>query len=922
MECRRLLSSVLSYHNDPASIGANLTETMLTPANVNVADFGKLYSTAVDGQVYAQPLYLPGVNVTGGSQTGTHDVVFVATEHDSLYAIDARTGAVLWQDSFLVPEAALTAFGHTVTVSTVPFADIGSGDLQPEIGITGTPAIDASTGYLYLAAKTKQIVDGNTAAPHYVYTLYKVNVQNGVFAGVVIADTTRVTGGYVYNTGPSVFDNLDPNHLGDGVLQQNGQYVVNFNAMRQFNRAAVTLNQGNVYIAFGSHSDDPPYHGWILGYAADSLNATAVFNANPDGTDTGIWQSGGKIAVDPQGYMYVETGNGTFDTTLNAQGFPQYGDYGDSFIKLQVDPTSSATHQNVNGWGLSVADYFTPGNQDSLSYSDQDLGSGGPLVLPETAGSITIGNSDHPDLLVGAGKEGTIYLLDRNNMGHYDPAADQIVQEMNHGVEGAGSYDTPAFYFDGSAARFYYVAPTANAISFTISGGTFAASSASSDFYGNLSGTSSISASGDMNGIAWSIDRYRNELRAYNASDYEDELWTSDQAPAGRDALGTAIKFSVPTIADGQVFVGSDGTLVAYGQLVPHDVTASVIETGNTDQVTLNWAGPPGASGYNIYRGTSPGSEGAIPIASGVTVTSFTDVAVPIGTTYYYEVTAIGAGGESMRSAEVSAPADLLDTITSTTGGDLITLRQDPDGRHVDWSLTSGVTITAFRLPITDPNGLTVTAAPGQDTIALDYAQGDPLPAMLHLDGTFTLNGLPSTGDPLAGHSIDIGRSTVFITYPIAPDPIANIRRYLRNGYANGLWTGGPDAITSSAGTSDYAIGYADSADGTTADAIPNSIELKYTIIGDTNLDGTVDLADLLNLTRNVGRPDSTWATGDMNYDGTTNLADFLSLVREFGRGIPGAQSVSALSGPAGDQVEVRTAAKRGPLALSVISSS
>ncbi|HXE52263.1 MAG TPA: LEPR-XLL domain-containing protein, partial [Tepidisphaeraceae bacterium] len=550
LEQRLLLSAnVLGYHNDQFSTGANLQETALTPANVNINGFGKLYSTPVDGQVYAQPLYVSGLNVTAGSQPGTHNVVFVATERDSLYAMDAQTGAVLWQDSFLVPEDALTSGGNSVTVTTVPYTDVNTTDLQPEIGITSTPAIDLSSGYLYLTAKTKQIVNTDTADPHYVYTLYRVSIASGSFSGTVIADTTynKSSNAYTYNSAPFVYDNLDPNHKGAGVVSQNGQYVINFNALRQLNRAAVTLYNGNVYLAFASHGDNTPYHGWILGYDESSLAPTAVFNANPDGNDDGIWQAGGRIAIDSQGFMYVETGNGAFDTTLNVQGFPQYGDYGDSFIKLALDRSTSSANQNVNGWGLQVADYFTPQNQASLSSSDEDLGSGGPLILPETAGSVTIGSAAHPDLLVGAGKQGMIYLIDRNNMGHFSATTDNVVQEKSGALPAAGSYDTPAFYYDGSAARFYYVAASSSGRSFSISNAAFALSSISADPYGSRDATTSISANGDTNGIAWNIDPGTGQLRAYDASNYANELWTSAQAPNARDTLGTALKFTTPT---------------------------------------------------------------------------------------------------------------------------------------------------------------------------------------------------------------------------------------------------------------------------------------------------------------------------------------------------------------------------------------
>ena len=391
LESRTLLSSVTQYHNDASSTGQNLTEISLTPTNVNSNTFGKLSSTTVDGQVYAQPLYVPSVNITTGPYQGTHNVTFVATENDSLYAIDANTGTILWQQSFLVAEPSLA---NVTSVTPVSSSDVNTTDINPIIGITGTPVIDG--GYIYLAAATKQIVSGIITTPHFVYTLYKVSLSNGTYTSTVIGDTTYNVkySNYTFNSGPYV---LDPQGQGDGevtaMINGASQNVVYFNALRANNRAALTAYDGNVYVSFASHGDNTPYHGWILGFSESSLTPTAVFNANPNGSDTGIWQGGGAISIDPQGYMYVETGNGTFDTTLNPSGFPIYGDYGDSFIKIALDSTTSQNNQNINGWGLKVVDYFTPQNQAALSSADQDLGSGGPLILPATAGSITIGSA-------------------------------------------------------------------------------------------------------------------------------------------------------------------------------------------------------------------------------------------------------------------------------------------------------------------------------------------------------------------------------------------------------------------------------------------------------------------------------------------------------------------------------------------------
>jgi hypothetical protein len=334
-------TDVLSYHDDNSSTGQNLNETVLTPGNVNSNAnlFGKLFAVGVDGQVYAQPLCVAGVNITTGANQGAHNVVYVATEHDSLYAIDADNGTVLWQDSLLHAV-------HGGTVTTVPSSDVNVGNISPEIGITATPVIDAGTGTLYVEAKTKEVASDGT---HYIHQLYAINLADGSFMDggpVVIADSI----GDTYVSGPTV--------QGTGAGSSNG--TVFFDALRQLDRPGLTEANGNIYLAFASHGDNSPYHGWVLSYSASTLQLNGVFNTTPNGSDGGIWQSGGKLAVDAQGNLYFETGNGTFDTTLNSAGMPNKGDYGDSFVKIVVDPTTSPTNQNVNGWGLKAVDYFTP----------------------------------------------------------------------------------------------------------------------------------------------------------------------------------------------------------------------------------------------------------------------------------------------------------------------------------------------------------------------------------------------------------------------------------------------------------------------------------------------------------------------------------------------------------------------------------
>ena len=568
LERRDLLSTdVFSYRNGPTDQGHNANETVLTPANVNANDFGLLNSTPLDGQVYAQPLYVAQVNITTGSQQGLHDVVYVATEHDSLYAIDAHSGQVLWQKSFIDP-------AHGVT--TVPSSDVSMLDMLPEIGITSTPVIDPSTNTLYVEALTKEIIGGQT---HFIHRLHAINLGDGSekFAGPdVLGDTVlNANGSYQYVSGPAV--------NGTGTDSVNG--VVTFNAMIQLQRPALSLVNGVVYVGFGSYSDHANYHGWLLGVNAQTMTTVAAFNTTPNGAAGAIWQSGGSIASDAAGNLYLSTGNGTFDGTLDGNGFPAQHDYGDCVLKLVVDPTSSPTNQNANGWGLKVADYFTPYNTQVLNAQDSDLGSSAPVLLPASAGSAA-----HPHLLLAGSKDGTVFLLDRNNLGKFNPQADQIVQGQ-FGLMPA-AYGPPG-YFNGN---FYFTGFNAHLQSFSVSNAAFSGPTATSpDSYAFPGAISSISSNGGTGGIIWQVEHDTSQLRAYDATNVAKELYTSSQAPNGRDQLGSAIKFSVPVVADGQVFVGTADSLDIYGLLTPPPPTVqfstagqSVNENAGTFSITVS----------------------------------------------------------------------------------------------------------------------------------------------------------------------------------------------------------------------------------------------------------------------------------------------------------------------------------------------
>src|SRR5215469_4578332 len=499
-------AGLFTYRNDTMRTGQNLNESVLTPATVNTTTFGFLFSLPVDGQIYAQPLYVAGLKIGGQ----LHNVVFVATEHDSVYAFDADTpGPPLWQTSFINPAAGIT---------TVPFADQSCADLAPEIGITSTPVIDPNGGTLYVEAKTKE----NGA---YVHRLHALDVTTGAEKIPPVVIQGQVPG------------------TGDG----SAGGIVPFNSLRGMQRAALLLSNNVIYIAFASLCDADPYHGWVFAYDAQTLAQVGIFNTTPIGGRGGIWQSGGGPAADANGNVFVMTGNGTFDGPSPGGN----NDFGDSFLKLAPR-------------ALTQSDFFTPFDQATLEATDADVGSGSPLLLPDQAVGA-------PHLMVSAGKGGTIYLVDRDNMGGFIANGNdqQIVQSIPGAV--GSLFGTPA-YFQNTV---YFLAVRDVLRAFSLSNGKLGTSPASqsSTAFGYPGATPVISANGASNGIVWALQTDQAGfvgpavLHAYRADNVAIELYNSNQAPNGRDNPGPAVKFTVPTVINGKVFVGTQTQLAVFGQL-------------------------------------------------------------------------------------------------------------------------------------------------------------------------------------------------------------------------------------------------------------------------------------------------------------------------------------------------------------------
>jgi len=558
------LAGVFTYHNDLARDGANNQEYLLSSTTVTQSTFGKLFSCPVDGAVYTQPLWVPGVSINGAM----HNVIYVATQHDSVYAFDADANPCLklWQVTLLD-----TLHGATGGEGPLVWSDVGYcyGDIYPEVGVTGTPVIDPVSGTIYLisASEIPGAQSGNCSLPTgtYYHRLHALDITNG-------SERT--------NSPATIAGSVAG--IGDG----SSGGMVAFKSQLHHNRSGLALSaDGTVYVAFAAHEDASPYHGWLFGYAASDLSKPpSIFNTSPNGGLGGIWAGGGAPAVDATGDVYVSTGNGIFDA--NSTTVP-FNDYGDSILRLH--PSSSGI--TPNGIDLSVAGWFTPYDQSSISGADADVGSGAAILLPDQPAG------PHLHLLAQIGKAQPItgnpafvFLIDRDNMGQFN-ATDNTVQDLQ--APCCGLWGTPAFWQNG----LYFASAYDNLRVFTFDpiAGLFTTTSASqsSNVFNFPDATPSISSQGASNGIVWAIDAalygYASQsapagvncyskpnpvpaactgpaiLHAYSAVNLATEYWNSAQKAA--DQAGNAVKFVPPTIANGKVYVGTRTEIDVYGVL-------------------------------------------------------------------------------------------------------------------------------------------------------------------------------------------------------------------------------------------------------------------------------------------------------------------------------------------------------------------
>ncbi len=500
-------AQVTTSQYDNQRAGAALNEKLLTAQNVNSKQFGKLGEFKVDGAVYAQPLFLPEVEVPG---KGRHDILFIATEHDSVYAFDAyRTSDLpLWQVSLLDKRKGETP---------VPARAVACPFIQPEVGITPTPVIDRKTGTLYVLARTA--VDRQ-----YFQFLHALAVTTGAekFGGPKII-TASVQG------------------HGDGA--KSGQ--VHFDPLRENPRASLLLVKGVVYLTWASSCDVDPYHGWVMAYDAATLGQKAVLNVTPDGKQGGIWASDTGPAADSAGNIYIPTGNGTFDASSGGR------DYGDSVLKLTLKNSA-----------IEINDYFTPFDQAKLSDADADLGSSGPLLLPDQPGA-------HRHLLLQPTKNSTLYVIDRDQMGQFSKDGDAVVQRLRMG--GQGAYGAMA-YWNG---HVFFATSDDFLRDYTIAGGHVTPNKSSNTKFKNPGASPTVSANGTQSAIVWTIATKTWDgadrpaiLYAFDANQIDQPIYSSEQN-SPRDRAATATRFVIPIVVNGHVYFAARNAVEVYGLLEP-----------------------------------------------------------------------------------------------------------------------------------------------------------------------------------------------------------------------------------------------------------------------------------------------------------------------------------------------------------------
>ncbi len=1066
LESRKLLSgNVTVLHGDQSSTGQNLTETVLTPSNVNSTDFGRQFFTVLDGQVYAQPLAVESINITrvGSNSTesiGVHNVLYVATMHDSLFAVDADTGAILWQDSFLQingPEVT-TSLSPAPTAGVIPFPAIGAekaaintNDVGPEEGVFGTPVINSTTNVLYCISYTQELrIDtGSSSTPttstgtgvdwHFVERLWAINLADGSVAatpvqpagapvpasqGETIADTVlNPSGGtyppfssftgYEYYAGPYIKASGDNGDSADSHNADTDGWVVNpddlttnsshsvfagttpyatgdiaLNALIQPTRTGLTLLNGVIYFGMTSHGDDGPYYGWVLGYNANTLQNVSAFVTTPTwenydiisgsaGSSSSTYDSegaiwGGEQSITTDGtYLYMSLGNGAFDwtstnfpvggtntTTDNSHTvqLPLDGDYGNATIKLAVDPSANqgglsitslptsfnpdgtnpgVNGQNVNGYGLRVTDFFVASNMIYLNYKDQDVGSGGVTLIPSNITSTVPGHVGDPMLVTG-GKEGRIYLIDRNNMGGFNTgyfsnnATDSSATYANgtavfsspgNGVPNVGpdaiSYDRvlgeyeglgalftiPSFYMNGSVPTLVIDGNSAGVRTFNLNTFQYTTSSlpandnanptplgTTSSTFANHGSTSTISANGTSNAIVWNIDAQESttsdDLRAFNIS--MGTLYDSGSTGVltNNTTNDTANKFSVPTVFNGMVYVGIGakwGTSgVAQGAITGFGLQSSYLTTGGL------FGAPTGLTGtFNAtYNGTFNTSGVSLSWARNSTDETETEIDrssdngsswsvmgyVPNGASGFTDTTAILGQSYEYRVRAISG----ANTTAFATSATILGSLNVSSGTYTIAAPASGAGFQAFSLD-------TLSLGSGAKVLlATASAHSDRTVLVVNSLNVAAANNIPTGSLDVGGNDLIVHNSAGNVA-----SALSTFNLEIRSGYNGGAWSGkGIISSTAAANTTHLVtVGVSQNGSATSFDQQPvttTDILVKYTYYGDADVSGGVDASDYSRIDSGFLTHATGWFNGDFNYDGVINGSDYTLIDNAF----------------------------------------
>jgi hypothetical protein len=846
---------ILTQHYDNGRTGQNTGETILTTANVNSTSFGKIFTLPVDGYVYAQPLYVPNVNIAGT----VHNVLYVATEHDSVWAFDADTGGTrLWMVS-------LIENGGT----TIPYNNLNTGDIVPEIGITGTPVIDNTTNTLYVVAKTLE--SGN-----YILRLHALDITSGAekFGGPVVMSATVSGSG----SGTTV---------GTGMLPFNSQW--------ENQRPGLLLLNGYVYVGFAAHGDNGPWHGWILSYKASTLAAAGAWCTSPNGIGSGLWASGSGLAADTtgNGRIFVATGNGDYPVTGNVVPTPAPApsasvDFGDSLVQL----TLSATGQ------ITPTDYFTPYNTASLDGADTDLGSGG-VIIPPTQ------NGNFPNVLVEAGKQGRLYIVNRDKMtsdgSHFcnGCSSDPEIIGVNNAIDGLWSM--PA-YWNGN---MYFWANGDHLKAFTFAGSALSASQTSESAETNSfpGATPVVSANGTTNGIVWAVetDAYGSSgpaiLRAYDATNVSHLLYGSN-VTANPDTLGPAVKFVVPVVTNGKVYVGAQKEVDVFGLLgsQQHAIAPafSPAPGGYSTSVSVSISTTtPNASIYYTTNGSTPTTastlySGPILISSTTTLNAIATASglLQSGTTTGVYTITTQAPAPSFTPAPGSYTA--AQSVTLTDAGATIYYTTNGTTPTHNSSVYSGpisVTATTTINAIGAESGLTDSAVvSGTYTIntsggtSINFGSGFSVPTGLQFNGStglddsrlqLTNGGTNEAGSAFFTTPMDIRNFTTDFTFQLSDATADGITFTIQNSSA------GATALGPYGG----GLGYGPDTPGGTP-GIGKSIAVKFDIYnnageGDDSTglytngaSPTTPFVDLTSSGINLDQGDTIDA--HITYDGTT----------------------------------------------------